>query len=101
MDRASTAILEKCEQELLALAPHAALLNMTPVSNIKAEAYRSFAMLGKALKLARIPFRYAGLDSTLRKILVNDGLLSHNEANETLETAAKDLFELISHPKSG
>src|SRR5262245_30777966 len=91
MDRASTEALDRCVKELLEAAPKAVALNMKAVANIKSEAYRSFAQLGKGLRTARVPYRFAALDPRLKQFLIQDGLLAHAEAKDSLEAALKEL----------
>ncbi|MGZ3683431.1 MAG: STAS domain-containing protein [Bdellovibrionota bacterium] len=95
MDRSSAPTLEQCTKEILEVSPRGVLLNMVGVENIKSEAYRPFALLGKSLKSARVPYRYVAFGSQLKNFLVNDGLLAYPEVKDTLETGLRDLMESI------
>lgn len=99
LDRAGAPELQRCTTELVESAPVAVVLSFQGVTNIKPEAYRAFAQLAKALKTARIHYRFACVERGIKQTLITDGLLSHPEAKDSLEAALKELVaEIATNP---
>jgi len=79
LDRNSEVTFEESFQRISAKNPKCLILNMTTVTDIRQEAFRSFTLISRKAKANGLLFLVSGISDDLRALLLEKGLVDRKE----------------------
>ena len=92
---ASGALLLRCLQESLSKKPRGIVIHFAEVRSLPRDAFRDFGRFLRDIRVNGTPMKLALAEPRLRLELVQAGLADRAEVRESLEEAARQVWERI------